>query len=86
MSNQNIDIPIEVIHALEEVRSESKYNMYGSTNVVRRMSELGHHKAFLWMIDEHRLNATGDVRVDNEKYMTALIELGSYRALIDDLS
>lgn len=76
-----IDVPIEVIEALEEVRSEGRYNMYGSTDVVRRMSVLGHAKAFLWMIDMDRYERFGDVKVDNEKYMAALTDLGQCRVL-----
>lgn len=79
-----IDVPLEVIEALEEVRSEGRYNMYGSTDVVNRMSDLGHYKAFLWMIDMDRFEHSGDVKVNNDKYMAALFDLGQCKGLASE--
>lgn len=85
MEKNNIEIPSYVLTALEEVREESRFNMFGATDVVNRMSELGHAKAFLWMIDMEKFERTDRVEVDRDKYMTALTELGNVRSLADDL-
>lgn len=85
MEQNNIVVPDYVIKALIDVRDESKFNMYGATDVVNRMSELHHHKAFLWMIDMDRLERIGDVKVHSERYMTALLAMGEVRTLADKL-
>lgn len=80
MSDKGIEVPLDVLQAMEAVRSEGKFNMFSVNDVVTRMSQLGHHRAYLWLVDEERLT------VDREKYLEALKELGRSRELLDRLS
>ncbi len=68
-----MDIPQDVIDALEEVRESGVTNMLARSVVMHEISENGHHAAYLWLHENDR------------QYMAALMAMGRQRARPKDV-
>lgn len=84
MTEEQIDVPLEVIEALEEARNIGVYNMLDSNGIVNIMFENRHYAAVTWLVDCPE--GSDRVRVNQKRYMAALHELGEVLATIHELS
>lgn len=93
--NEDLEIPLYVIEALEAVRSSGRHNMHFAADVFREMYNMEYYDAVLWLgrdIIRKKINEFGEEEemhyfaVDLKKYSPALQELGQIRSLADYLS
>lgn len=86
MENNQIEVPLSLIQALEEIRQSGKYNMFDAQGVFVELYDLGYYEEVDWLFNSSWREGSYRSQVDTKKYAAALRELGNTKEIAYKLS